>query len=88
MYFDGLIIGFAVFLMIGLFHPLVVKAEKYMGKKSKWIFAVACLIFVIISLYAAYWVSIFLGCLGFSCFWSIFEIDRQEKRRLRTNKEL
>jgi hypothetical protein len=88
MYFDGLIIGFAVFLMIGLFHPLVVKAEKYMGKKSKWIFAVVCLISVIMSMYALDWVSIFWGCLGFSCFWSIFEIDKQEKRRLRTNKEL
>jgi len=88
MYFDGLIIGFAVFLMIGLFHPLVVKAEKYMGKKSKWIFAVACLILVTMSPFAHDWVSIFLGCLGFSCFWSIFEIDKQKKRRLLTNKEL
>ena len=27
--FDGLLIGIATFLIIGLFHPVVVKAEYY-----------------------------------------------------------
>lgn len=29
--FDGLLIGIATFLIIGLFHPVVVKAEYYWG---------------------------------------------------------
>ena len=29
--FDGLLIGIVTFLIIGLFHPIVVKAEYYWG---------------------------------------------------------
>ena len=38
--FDGLLIGIATFLIIGLFHPVVVKAEYYWGTKCWWIFLV------------------------------------------------
>ena len=31
--FDGLLIGIVTFLIIGLFHPVVVKAEYYWGTK-------------------------------------------------------
>ena len=36
--FDGLLIGIVTFLIIGLFHPIVVKAEYYWGTKCWWIF--------------------------------------------------
>ena len=36
----GLIIGICTFLIIGLFHPVVVKAEYYWGTKCWWIFLV------------------------------------------------
>ena len=38
--FDGLLIGIATFLIIGLFHPVVVKAEYYWGTKCWWIFLI------------------------------------------------
>ena len=38
--FFGLIIGVATFLIIGLFHPLVIKAEYYLGVGSWWLFLV------------------------------------------------
>ena len=38
--FDGLLIGIVTFLIIGLFHPVVVKAEYYWGTKCWWIFLV------------------------------------------------
>ena len=38
--FDGLLIGIVTFLIIGLFHPVVVKAEYYWGTKCWWIFAI------------------------------------------------
>ncbi|MDR3226953.1 MAG: DUF4491 family protein [Prevotellaceae bacterium] len=82
MYVEGLIVGFLVFLIIGLFHPLVEKAEYYLGKKSKWIFAVAFIISATVSLLVTDLWAIFLGCFGFSCFWSIFEIDKQQRRRI------
>ena len=31
MNFTGLLVGLSTFLIIGLFHPLVIKAEYYLG---------------------------------------------------------
>lgn len=36
MNFTGLLVGLSTFLIIGLFHPLVIKAEYYIGVKS-WV---------------------------------------------------
>lgn len=36
----GLVIGIATFLIIGLFHPLVVKGEYYLGVRCWWVFLV------------------------------------------------
>ncbi|KAA6308164.1 hypothetical protein EZS27_040157, partial [termite gut metagenome] len=34
----GFVIGVCTFLIIGLFHPFVVKAEYYWGTKCWWFF--------------------------------------------------
>lgn len=34
MNITGLIVGLVTFLVIGLFHPLVIKAEYYWGRKG------------------------------------------------------
>ena len=36
----GIAIGICTFLIIGLFHPVVVKAEYYWGTRCWWIFLV------------------------------------------------
>ena len=36
----GIVIGVATFLIIGLFHPLVIKGEYYFGVKIWWVFLV------------------------------------------------
>jgi hypothetical protein len=83
MYFSGLIMGVSMFLLIGLFHPLVVKAENCLGKrKLKLIFGFISAATIIMSLFTGVLLSIFSGCLGFSCLWAVFEADKQEKRRL------
>ncbi|MDR2292717.1 MAG: DUF4491 family protein [Prevotellaceae bacterium] len=83
MYFKGLLIGVSIFLLIGSFHPLVVKAEYCLGKrKLKLIFGFISSISIIISLFVDSLLSIFLGCLGFSCLWAVFEAGKQEKRRI------
>ena len=41
MNLTGLLVGLATFLVIGLFHPLVIKAEYYIGVTSWVVFAVA-----------------------------------------------
>ena len=79
--FSGIIIGVATFLVIGLFHPLVIKAEYYIGVKSWWLFLLLGLISVIASLIVAnLTLSILLGVVAFSSFWSIGEVFEQKKR--------
>ena len=79
--FDGLLIGIVTFLIIGLFHPVVVKAEYYWGTKCWWIFLVLGILGVIASLYIdSVFVSAICGVFAFSPFWTIKEIFEQEER--------
>ena len=41
MNYTGILIGAAVFVMIGFFHPIVIKAEYYLGVRCWPCFAVA-----------------------------------------------
>ena len=50
MNFDGIIIGVATFLIIGVCHPLVIKAEYYFGVKSAWAFLAIGILFLALSL--------------------------------------
>ena len=38
LHWEGILIGICTFLIIGLFHPVVVKAEYYWGTRCWWIF--------------------------------------------------
>lgn len=79
--FMGIIIGVATFLVIGLFHPLVIKAEYYIGVRSWWLFLLAGLVAAVASLLVNnLFVSILLGVVAFSSFWSIGEVFAQKKR--------
>ncbi|MBR2493506.1 MAG: DUF4491 family protein [Paludibacteraceae bacterium] len=81
MNFTGLIIGIATFLIIGLFHPIVIKAEYYLGTKCWWMFALAGVIFIVLSILIENIIlSTILGVFGFSSFWSILELFEQKKR--------
>ncbi len=81
MNFSGLIIGLATFLCIGLFHPLVIKAEYHFGVGCWWVFLLLGLASCTASLFIANQiVSIMLGVLGFSSFWSIIELFKQRRR--------
>ena len=79
--FSGIIIGIATFLVIGLFHPLVIKAEYYIGVKSWWLFLLLGILSVVASLLVVdLTISILLGVVAFSSFWSIGEVFAQKKR--------
>ena len=79
--FSGIIIGVGTFLIIGLFHPLVIKAEYYIGVKSWWLFLLLGIISAMASLLVADLIlSILLGVVAFSSFWSIGEVFQQKKR--------
>ena len=79
--FFGLVIGVATFLIIGLFHPLVIKAEYYIGVKSWWLFLLAGIVSCVASVFVVDIIlSILLGVVAFSSFWSIGEVFEQRKR--------
>lgn len=81
MNFSGLLLGAGAFLCIGLFHPLVIKAEYYFGVRSWWAFLFVGLAAAAASLFVAdSYVSIFLGIFSFSSFWSIGEVFKQRER--------
>ena len=79
--FSGILIGVATFLVIGLFHPLVIKAEYYIGVKSWWLFLMLGVVSAIASLLVDdLFLSVLLGVVAFSSFWSIGEVFQQKKR--------
>lgn len=81
MNFSGIIVGLATFLIIGICHPIVIKAEYYFGKGCWWVFLLCGIAFGVLSLFLDNMVwSTVAGVAAFSCFWSIHEIFEQEKR--------
>ncbi len=84
MNFSGIIVGAAVFVIIGICHPIVIKMEYWWGKKSWWVLLVAGISFAAWSLFVSSTVgATILGAAAFSCFWGIHEILSQEMRVLR-----
>lgn len=81
MNFTGIFIAICTFLIIGVFHPIVIKTEYYTGTRYWWVF----LILGIISIAAALFIpqviaSSLLGVLGATLLWSIGELFEQKKR--------
>ncbi len=81
LHFTGLIIGVATFVVIGIFHPLVIKGEYYFGVKCWWAFLLMGIAAVAGSLFVddVLW-STLLAVWGASSFWSIGELFEQRKR--------
>lgn len=81
MNWSGIILGVSAFMLIGVFHPIVIKAEYRWGKECWWVFALAGLLFSVVSLFIdnIVWAAV-LGVAGFSCFWSVLELFHQEER--------
>ncbi|WP_337500544.1 DUF4491 family protein, partial [Segatella sp.] len=44
VYYTGVIIAVSTFLIIGIFHPIVMKTEYYTGTRYWWVFLVAGII--------------------------------------------
>ena len=81
LHFSGLLIGISTFLIIGLFHPIVIKAEYYWGARCWWIFLLLGIAGTVASVFVAdILYSSLLGVFAFSSFWTIKEVFDQEKR--------
>lgn len=77
----GLLIGAMTFLIIGLFHPIVIKAEYYFGVRCWWFFLIGGLASIAGSaMVGNIYGSVGLGVLGFTMLWSVKEIFEQRDR--------
>ncbi|MCF0218663.1 MAG: DUF4491 family protein [Muribaculaceae bacterium] len=81
MYFQGIIIAVSTFLIIGLFHPIVIKTEYHFGTRPWWVFLLVGLVSVAAALFVEnVLLSSLLGVFGASSLWSIGELFEQRKR--------
>ena len=79
--FTGIITGVATFLIIGIFHPLVIKGEYWFGVRIWWVFMLMGAAAVAVSLMCenVVWSSL-AAVWGASSFWSIGELFHQRER--------
>lgn len=77
----GLAIGLCTFLIIGLFHPVVIKCEYHFGTRCWWVFLLLGIVALAASILIAdvFWSAV-LGVTAFSSFWTILEIFEQRER--------
>jgi len=82
MYFESLFIGIASFLVIGIFHPIVIKVEYYFSYKV-WpfflIFGLCCCTASVIW-YVNTLINTIVSLIGFASLWTILELIHQKKR--------
>ena len=81
MNYQGILIGGAAFVIIGVFHPIVIKAEYHYGTRIWPVFLPVGVAFSLVSLFVdnTVWAAI-LGVFGFSSLWSIREMFEQAER--------
>lgn len=78
---EGIVIGLGTFLIIGVFHPIVIKAEYWFGTRCWWVFLLLGLGCIVASLFCreVMWAAL-TGVLGFTSLWTIKELFEQSGR--------
>lgn len=77
----GIIIGAVSFLIIGLFHPIVIKCEYYFSYRIWPVFLVGGVTCCTLSLFFNHFIiSAVLSVLGFTMLWTIKELKEQDER--------
>ena len=78
---EGIVIGLATFLIIGIFHPIVIKCEYHFGVRCWWWFALLGAGMCALSAATDDLIlSVLAGVTGFSSFWTILEVFEQRER--------
>lgn len=80
MNFQAIVVGLASLAIIGIFHPIVIKAEYYFSARCWWVFLVAGLGFLVAALFTHGILSYILALIGTAFLWCIVELFHQEKR--------
>ena len=81
MYFTGVVIAFATFLTIGLWHPIVIKTEYYWGTRPWLVYLLIGVACIVCALFIEHTIiSAIVGVFGASALWGIGELFAQRKR--------
>ena len=81
IHITGILIAICSFIIIGIFHPIVIKTEYYTGTRFWWVFLVLGIATIIIALFIAETIlSSILGVLGATMLWTIKELFEQRER--------
>lgn len=84
LYSSGIVIAVSCFLIIGMFHPIVVKTEYYTGTRLWWLFLLIGIVCIVGALFIENsLLSAILGIIGASSLWSIKELFEQRQRVLK-----
>ena len=79
--FIGILIALFSYVIIGVFHPIVIKCQYYFTDKIWPAFLVAGLLLLIASLFVQNIASILLSITGAGCLWSIHEVAGADQAR-------
>lgn len=79
---QGVLLGILSFLIIGIWHPIVIKGEYHFGRRvCALVFAVIGVVCIVLSLLAENaFVSVAAALFGFSALWGVREVREQEER--------
>lgn len=81
MYFTGILIAISTFLIIGVYHPIVIKTEYHFGTRPWWMFLIVGIVCLVCSLLiASTALSAIVGVIGASSLWAIGELFEQKQR--------
>ena len=80
IHFEGVAVGILSLVMIGAFHPIVIKCEYYFSARVWPLFLLFGAGFLMAALFTQGLASIALGLLGVCCLWSIRELKEQAQR--------
>ena len=71
----------STFLVIGIFHPIVIKVEYHTGTRYWWLFLLLGIACIVAALFTSNEVvSAVIGVVGASALWTIGELFEQRKR--------
>ncbi len=81
LHYTGVIIAICTFLIIGIFHPIVIKTEYHTGIRFWWLWLICGLLCVTAAFFVSNVIfSSLLGVTGASFLWGIGELFEQRKR--------
>lgn len=81
MIWSGVIIGAISFVIIGIFHPVVIRCQYYFTDRIWPVFLAGGLILCVLSLFVHQIIlSAVLAVTGFTMLWSIRELKEQTER--------